>query len=76
LGAATNEDGRTITVPLDFLESGMRYEATMYLDGDDADYRTSPTGYKIEHRTIMPRDLLTLKLAPGGGAAVRFKKMD
>jgi alpha-glucosidase len=48
----------------------------MYLDGDDADYRTNPTGYKIEHRTIMSRDLLTLKLAPGGGAAVRFKRMD
>jgi alpha-glucosidase len=76
LGAATNEDGRTVTVPLDFLESGMRYEATMYLDGDDADYRTRPTRYKIERRTIMSRDLLTLKLAPGGGAAVRFKKMD
>lgn len=76
LGAATNEDGRTVTVPLDFLESGMRYEATMYLDGDDADYRTNPTGYKIAHRTVMSRDLLTLKLAPGGGAAVRFRKLD
>jgi alpha-glucosidase len=76
LGAATNEEGRTVTVPLDFLESGMRYEATLYLDGDDADYRTNPTAYKIERRTIMSRDLLTLRLAPGGGAAVRFKKMD
>jgi alpha-glucosidase len=45
-------------------------------DERSPDYRTNPTGYKIEHRTIMSRDLLTLKLAPGGGAAVRFKKMD
>jgi alpha-glucosidase len=74
LGAATNEDGRTVTVPLDFLESGVLYEATLYLDGDDADYRTHPTAYKIEHRSLMSRDLLTLKLAPGGGAAVRFMK--
>jgi alpha-glucosidase len=63
-------------VSLDFLESGMRYEATMYLDADDADFRTNPTGYKIEHRTVTSRDVLALKLAPGGGAAVRFRRRD
>ena len=72
LRAATNEDGRTLSVALDFLERGTRYEATMYLDADDADFRTNPTGYKIEHRTVTSGDVLSLKLAPGGGAAVRF----
>jgi alpha-glucosidase len=72
LGAATNEDGRTLSVALDFLERGTRYEATMYLDADDADFRTNPTAYRIEHRTVTSGDVLSLKLAPGGGAAVRF----
>jgi alpha-glucosidase len=73
LGAATNADARTLPVSLDFLDAGKQYEATMYLDADDADYRTNPTAYKIEHLTVMSRDVLALKLAPGGGAAVRFR---
>jgi alpha-glucosidase len=59
-------------VALDFLERGTRYEATLYLDADDADFRTNPTGYRIERRTVTSGDVLSLKLAPGGGAAIRF----
>jgi len=76
LGAATNENGRTLSVSLDFLENRTRYEATLYLDADDADFRTNPTGYQIEHRTVTSGDVLALKLAPGGGAAVRFRRSD
>jgi hypothetical protein len=45
----------------------------MYLDADDADYRTNPTAYRIERRIVTSRDVLMLKLAPGGGASVRLR---
>ncbi|MFI7499815.1 glycoside hydrolase family 97 C-terminal domain-containing protein [Streptomyces sp. NPDC049687] len=33
LGAMTNETARTLSVPLDFLDSGVSYTATVYADG-------------------------------------------
>jgi len=74
IGAATNEEARTIALPLDFLVAhgctASRYEATLYADGEEADYRTRPEAYRIEKRTVSPHDTLHLRLAPGGGCAV------
>ena len=72
LGAITNEDGRTLQVSLDFLPSGKTFHATLYLDGDDADWDKNPTAYKIENKTVTSKDTLSLKLAAGGGAAISF----
>jgi alpha-glucosidase len=73
LGAATDEKARRISVPLDFLEAGVRYSAQIYRDGEDADWRTSPYDIVIEQRSEVRGDTLDLYLAPGGGAAVRFR---
>ena len=72
LGATTNEQSRTITVKLDFLEKGKKYDAVIYADGDDADWKTNPQSYRIEKRTVTSGDKLTIKMAPGGGQAVSF----
>ena len=50
LGAATNQEGRTVTVPLDFLPAGIAYKATIYGDAKDADYETNPTAYESPRR--------------------------
>ncbi len=47
LGASTNEEARSLEIPLDFLEERKIYETTIYADGDDADWETNPTSYKI-----------------------------
>jgi alpha-glucosidase len=47
--------------------------AQIYQDAPDADYRTNPLAYEIIERTVTAADRLTLALAPGGGAAIRFK---
>lgn len=74
LGAVGNEQAHTLTVPLSFLTPGKRYEAEIYRDGDDADYRTEKRhSIAIEKRVLTGADTLTLRLAPGGGAAIRFK---
>ena len=73
LGAATNGEARSIEIPLTFLGKGKSYEATIYADGDDAHWKTNPTSYKIEKKTVSSNDSLLIKLAAGGGCAVVFK---
>ncbi|WP_235577898.1 glycoside hydrolase family 97 protein [Pseudoxanthomonas sp. Root630] len=72
LGALTDEDGRTLSVPLTFLDEGRRYTAQIYRDGDKADWKTAPQDIVIEERSVTRGDTMTLKLAPGGGQAIRF----
>ena len=73
LGAATNGEARSIEIPLTFLEKGKSYEATIYADRDDAHWKTNPTSYKIEKKTVSSNDSLLIKMADGGGSAVVFK---
>src|SRR5690606_37814575 len=72
LGAVTDEHPRTLEVPLDFLERGRRYSAQIYRDGDAADYRSHREDIVIETREVSATDTLRLRLAPGGGQAIRF----
>ncbi len=73
LGATTNENGRTINIPLDFLSPDIKYHADIYADGDNAHWKDNPTDYKIEHRIVTSADTLHMKLADGGGQAVYFR---
>jgi alpha-glucosidase len=74
IGAATNEDGRTLSVPLSFLSKG-KYTATASTDADDTHYRTNRETYKTEDPQVVNKNsVLELKLAPGGGACVLIKK--
>ncbi|PTS88685.1 MULTISPECIES: glycoside hydrolase family 97 protein [unclassified Caulobacter] len=72
LGAISDEEGRVLTAPLGFLEPGRRYKAQIYRDGDKADWKTAPQDIVIEEREVTSSDVLTLRLAPGGGQAIRF----
>jgi alpha-glucosidase len=75
LGSVTDEEGRMLNAPLSFLTPGKRYRAQIYRDGPTADYRTTPQDIVIEERTVTSADVLTLKLGPGGGQAIRFVEM-
>jgi alpha-glucosidase len=72
LGAVGDEQQRRFDVALDFLPSGRRYRAEIYRDGEDADYRTNPRSIVIEQRTVTSADRMAVRIAPGGGTAVRF----
>jgi len=75
LGAVGDEQERRVDVALNFLEQGHRYRAEIYRDSDDADYRTNPRGITIEQRNVTYTDRLAFRIAPGGGAAVRFVRI-
>jgi alpha-glucosidase len=73
LGAVTDEEPRTLTAPLSFLDRGRRYRAQIYRDGPNADWRgAARSDIVIEERIVTSTDTLSLQLAPGGGQAIRF----
>ncbi len=72
LGSVTDEQARELRVSLDFLSSGKTYTAQIYRDGDKADYQGDQFAFARETRTVTRADTLTLRLAPGGGQAIRF----
>jgi alpha-glucosidase len=73
LGAITDENERTIEVPLDFLNESKTYKATIYRDGKEAHWQNNPTDYEIQTKKVSNQDTLELWLAPGGGTAISFE---
>jgi alpha-glucosidase len=71
VGTITNQDGRTLDVPLQFLGNG-EYEATIYADSSDADPITNPAALAVDTSTVTAADTLTAKLVSGGGQAVKL----
>jgi alpha-glucosidase len=75
LGGITDENGRDFDLALDFLEPGRRYRAEIYRDGEGADFRTNPRAIAIEKREVTSANRMALRMAPGGGFAVRFVRL-
>ena len=73
LGSVTDENPRTLEVKLDFLEPGRTYQAQIYRDAKDSTYQGEKRfRFERETREVTAKDTLTLRLAPGGGQAIRF----
>jgi alpha-glucosidase len=72
LGSITDENGRTLEVALSFLDPGRKYVAEVYRDGEGADWKTNPLVIDITELVVDSNTKLELKLAPGGGQAIRF----
>ncbi|MBK8785951.1 MAG: glycoside hydrolase family 97 protein [Chitinophagaceae bacterium] len=70
IGAITDENSRTSILPLNFLDAGKKYLATLYKDADDAHWKNNPEAYAIEKFMVDAKTILKLKLSPGGGAAI------
>ncbi|AUP80080.1 glycoside hydrolase family 97 protein [Flavivirga eckloniae] len=73
LGAATDENRCDLEINLDFLDSNKAYVAEIYADTEQSDWKTNPYEHQILKKEVSSKDTLTLKLAPGGGQAIRFK---
>lgn len=72
LGAITNSKGRDLKVELSFLDAGKEYEAEIYSDGAGANYKTNPYPVTILKQKVNSKTILDLKLAAGGGTAIKF----
>ena len=73
VGGVTDENAREVSVKLDFLQPGVKYEATVYADAPDADYETNPQAYTITRQTVTSETVLDLRMARAGGFAVSLR---
>ncbi|TAE21865.1 MAG: glycoside hydrolase family 97 protein [Cytophagales bacterium] len=74
VGGITDENARTLTLDLAFLDPNQTYEATLYCDAPNADWDTNPEAYVIEKKTVTSVSKLSLVLARGGGVAIRIAR--
>ena len=74
LGSITNEEARTFDVDLSFLDAKGGYTAEIYADGPKADWELNPYEMSIGKESVGTS--YEIKLARGGGHAVRFKHED
>jgi len=70
LGAITDENARSLSASLNFLDADKKYIATIYRDADNADWKNNPEIFVKEQFLADSKTVLKLKLAPGGGTAV------
>jgi len=76
LGSITNKNARDLKVALSFLDKDKEYEAEIYADGSGANYKTNPYPVSISKQKVTNKTVLDLKLAAGGGTAVKFSPIE
>ncbi len=72
VGGITNENQRTASIDMSFLPEGKKYIATIYKDGDHADYKKSIIDYSIINQEVSSKSQLKIKLAASGGVAIKI----
>ncbi len=75
MGCVTGMKAHDSAIKMDFLDKGRKYEATIYCDSKDADYKTNPKSYVITKKTVTAKTVLKLHSAAGGGFAVSIKPL-
>ncbi len=89
VGGITDENAREVTVKLDFLKPGVKYEATIYADAKDAsglpdnsefriqnsELKYNPYAYTITKKVVSSKSELKLRMAPCGGFAVSIRSL-
>ena len=75
MGCVTGMNAHDSAIRLDFLDKGCNYEATIYADAKNANYRDNPQAYTITKKKVTAKTVLKLHSAAGGGFAVSIKPL-
>ena len=75
VGCTAHEGGHTSELLLNFLDKGKKYEATIYADAKDANWKTNPKAYTITKQKVNAKTKLKLTAAQGGGYAISIKEI-
>ena len=70
VGGMTNWDRRDVELDFSFLPEGVRYMATLFVDGINADKQAED--YRMEKRIVDRESRMKLHLASGGGFAMKL----
>ena len=82
IGGVTDENARDLEFPLDFLDKGVKYTATIYADTPEADgigdveVQDSVQTYSITTKKVNSKTTLKMHLARSGGFAIRIQKVE
>ena len=75
VGCVTGKSAHDSNFKLDFLDPGRKYEATIYADDKNADYRNNPQAYTITKKKVTAKTALKLHSVAGGGFAISIKPL-
>jgi alpha-glucosidase len=76
IGGVTDDTAREAAIDLSFLPKGSQWRAHVWRDGDSADYRTEARHQiVIEQKAVAAGDTLNIRMAPGGGFAIRLERL-
>ena len=75
VGCTAHEGGHTSELLLNFLDKGKKYEATIYADAKDANWKTNPKAYTITKQKVNAKTKLKLTATQGGGYAISIKEI-
>ncbi len=76
VGSVNNEKAaRSLEIKLDFLQPGVTYEAALFMDAPETDGVKNPEAYKVAKQTVKQGDVITAKMALGGGHAMILKPL-
>jgi alpha-glucosidase len=67
VGTMTNNDGRKLNIPLDFLTEGKKYTAHIYYDDPKSKIRTK---VGVKTLTVTNKSLIEAVMSPSGGQAI------
>lgn len=73
-GGVTDDNQRTLEVPMNFLDPGKTYTAKIYADdiAAGAHYKNAPQAYRIYEVDVTSDSVLPIEMAAGGGFAISF----
>lgn len=71
VGGITNNDGRTLTIPLGFLDRGRSYVASLYTDGGES--LKTRTRVAIDRFLVGSTTAIKAELKPSGGIAIEIR---
>ncbi|MHA7942899.1 glycoside hydrolase family 97 protein [Formosa sp. 3Alg 14/1] len=75
VGNVNGNTKRTSKISLDFLDKDKTYNAIIYADAKDADYKTNPQAYKITKQKVNHKTKLSQISVAGGGYAISIMEM-
>lgn len=77
IGGITDEEAREVEIRFDYLDKNATYTATLWRDGDEADWVNRPYDYEIETMTVTcASEPIKVRMATGGGLAMTIIKQN
>ena len=74
IAAANDHSERIIKIPFTFLKKGVRYNAQIFTDAEDATLEKNRDKYLVKEKLISSEDTLAIRLSAGGGCCIILRE--